>query len=152
MKTFSIEPLFQSQLCALSAVRAENISWLIPSIPFPAAFMFSAGCCSSPESPLGLSLQPPGMSVKFLFAFSFTLLLFSTFLFLLWCTKILQFWLQKDNILRWRLIWWVLGKQELLKVLGLSCSQPSASPQAFAAVTKMHFDGSAVIPEDSPWG
>lgn len=48
MKTFSIKPLFQSQVRAPLEARAENISWLIPSIPFPAVSMFSADCYSSP--------------------------------------------------------------------------------------------------------
>lgn len=48
--------------------------------------------------------------------------------------KILQFWLQKDNILKWRLLCWIPGKGELLMVLGLSWSLPF--PTGFAAVTK----------------
>lgn len=47
-----------------------------------------------------------------------------------WCMKTLQFWLQKDNILKWRLVCWIPGKGELLRALGLSWSQPSPSPQA----------------------
>lgn len=44
------ENIFHSQIQvhALLEVRAENISWLIPSILFPAASTFSAVCYSSP--------------------------------------------------------------------------------------------------------
>lgn len=141
MKTFSTRPLFQSTL------RSQSRESFLADPIHSFSCCFHVFCCllQLPRA-LGLSLQPLGISVKFLCAFSFTLLLFPTFPFPLGARKSSSFGSKRtifgngDSFVDS----WKGGASQ-----GVGIELVPALPSPLCSSDKMRLGGSA---EDSPWG